>query len=244
MFTKKVVFTVIFVFLSLGLQATTFIPHSVDHQLKNSEGVVLGTYIGKNYKKTKDGEIVTEAIFSIEKVAGINPNQIINSNAFRVTLPGGKWNGVVYHFSGVPKFKKNEKVILILNKGNFGYQLSNLALSKFAYQVSREGTWLQSEVFPNRPGVGKIKLKEFESLIERNYGSQLKVVGNDRYIYKGESFNKKEVASVRRGQGREPASLKKKQVEEESSKVEIIWLILILGALGGTAAASLRRNED
>ena len=85
---------------------TTFVPVSLDTQVKNAYGVIHGKFMGKTSKKIRTGDVVTEASFEILAMSGIPFREIVNQNNFKVLYPGGTWNGIVHSISGTPRFKK------------------------------------------------------------------------------------------------------------------------------------------
>ena len=62
----KALYSLIIAFCIKSIFSTTFIPHSIDNQLRNSSGVIFGTYLGKNFKRDKNGDVVTEVILSVK----------------------------------------------------------------------------------------------------------------------------------------------------------------------------------
>jgi hypothetical protein len=84
--------------------STIYIPTPLGDQIEDSYGVVRGIYKGKDYKKNSKGEIITEASFSLQETSGLKPGDIINKNNFKVTYPGGIWQGINHKYSGSPEF--------------------------------------------------------------------------------------------------------------------------------------------
>ncbi len=233
--------------------ATSFVLASIDDQISQSDGIIRGTFQGESYKKNPYGEVVTEAYFKVTEQIGIANNRLLNPHFFRVLIPGGRWQGIVYDIRGTPKFKKGEKVVLLLKHHSFGFSLTNLSMSKFRIE-NRDGVnYLISDVFPNRPNVGIIEWKNFENAVKRNFGSGLipstgrkfvidkKVENRGRFYKKGHKaidlhLNKQKDVIL---YGRKFASVPKKDQDNG-----ILWFIIILGALGGASVGLARYKRN
>ena len=227
---KKVV-VLIWALCSFDLWSTTFVPNKIIERMKNTDGAVLGTFVGSSYKKIATGDVVTEHQFRLDLVSGLSPNEIISKDSFKVIVPGGKWNKLVYKVSGTPTFKKGEKVVLMVKKGAFGYVLPDLALSKFTVKTKGARRLLVSEIFPNTDGVGKISLSDFSMLASNVYGEELKKYQSDRFVHKPKKVKA-------RGAHRSLASVDDfgaSEKGESNNNWSYVWLIFGLGLVGGAA---------
>ena len=157
----------------------------LDIQVKNAGGVIRGKLVKTVSKKSLNGVVVTESSFQLLEAAGIPSEEIVNRNNFKILYPGGTWQGIVYKVSGTPNFKKNEEVVLFVNKGRYGYQLVNLGLSKYIVVQSPSGIFIRNSIFPQHPKLGKISLARLNKLLESKFGSPLAPIGQDKYVYKG-----------------------------------------------------------
>jgi hypothetical protein len=135
--------------MSFNMRATTFIPLSIEQQMRDATGVIRGIYQGSSYKKERNDKVVTEASFKIKTMSGIKNHEVINKNNFKVIFPGGKWHGVTYQITGTPDFKVGEEVVLLITKTNMGFFLTNLALGKYTIKKEFGKEYLTSVVFPN-----------------------------------------------------------------------------------------------
>jgi len=239
---------IVLAILGFSVKATTFIEAPVENRLELASGVVRGKFLGSSFKKSPIGKVITEASFQISGISGIKPNKIINRNTFRVSYPGGEWNGMTYKVSGTPSFKKGGDVVLMVTSGKFGFILPDLALSKFDVKVEDGKEILKSEIFPNKKGVGRIPLEDFNELLRRRFGTPLVSFNTDKHIYVNKSHKRVAVhADIlknyegRRYRGRRPASIKKEEVD---NSIPIFWFILALGILGFVSNVLLRGREE
>jgi len=161
------------IFTGFEVESTTFVPVSLERQLKESSGVIIGEYLGETYKRMPSGQIITEATIKLDQTAGIDPNHLVNKNNIKVIYPGGLWQDMVYQVHGAPKFSKGRKVALLLKKDAHGFWVNNLALGKYNI-VKRDGELsLVSEVFPNHPNFKKITMNDFTRMVSNVYGTEL-----------------------------------------------------------------------
>lgn len=232
--------TVLLSFHLISVHASTFLPTKIIDRMKNTDGSVEGKYIGKSYKKLPSGDVVTELVFKVNKVAGLAPNDILSRNAFKVMIPGGVWNNLTYSVSGVPTFKPGEEVVLMVRKSSFGYVLPDLTLSKFSVKRVAGVNKLESEVFSNLEGVGSISLKEFNDIARDVYGQELSSQESDKFVYvtpkKAKKSVKRSIASI--GADDEEAALQEKK---EQDFWHYLWLILGLGFVGALGKWVSRR---
>jgi len=232
-----------------SVEATTFIETPVVNRLERASGAVRGKFLGLSFKKNPLGKVITEATFQIIAVSGIKPNEIINRNTFRVSYPGGEWNGMTYKVSGTPSFKQGEDVVVMVKRGKFGFILPDLALSKFDINIVDGREILESEIFSNKQGVGKISLKDFNEMLRRKFGVPLVTFNTDKHIYVDESHKRVAVHSDllknyegRRGRHtRRPAAVNKEETEDS---IPIIWFVFVLGILGFISNILLRGREE
>lgn len=164
---KKIFFSFYLVlFFIIESNSTTFMPVSFETQISESDAVLEGTFLRKQYKKNQKNEVVTDAFFKIKGLAGIKLSEITNNNEFKVTYQGGIWQNIHYKVMGSPEFKKGENVIILLNKQSDGYWIHNLKLGQYNIKKNNESTQVVSSVFPFHPKHGKINYDRFVSLTE------------------------------------------------------------------------------
>lgn len=233
--------------ISLSTWATTFIETPISGRLDIASGAVRGTFLGSTFKKNPVGRVVTEATFQVSAVAGIEPNEIINRNTFKVSYPGGQWNGMTYKVSGSPQFKIGEDVVLMVSKGKFGYILPDLSLSKFSVKEYEGSEVLVSSIFSEKEGIGRISLDEFNSLSQEKFGTQLISFNSDKHIHTKEK-SKRIVSQdlLNNYQGRKATQRKPASVgpQESDDSIPIFWFAFALGFLGFISNLVIRGKEE
>jgi hypothetical protein len=214
--------------------ATTFIPTSFERQVRDSSAIIEAKFVGDTYKKLKSGEVVTESTFSLNKVAGLAPSEIVNKQNFKVLTKGGVWQGIVYKVNGTPKFKKGEEVVLILQKTPFGHVVDNMAMGKYSIEYKNRVKYLKSSIFPNHPSMGEMNYIKFNKIVSHYFGSVLSEINLDKIVYDPQLKKRqtRSMASVKDAEGRDIASISERDKKKKEEPVNIIWLVIILSALG------------
>lgn len=234
---KHILTSLIFIPMAFG---ATFIPTPIEDQVDHSYGVIHGKFVSKTYKKLKTGEVVTEATIKINSSSGIKNSEIINKNNFKVLYPGGTWQGIVYKVQGAPNFSNDEEVVLLINKGKFGFAVSNLGMGKYKVVNKLGRKHLVSSIFPNHPKIGKISFEDFNDIVLNTKGASLQKVNKDKFVYRGEERDESFYGQDdgRRG----PASISERTKESEST-LNVFWLVLLFATLGGYSAFAMRKNK-
>lgn len=212
------------VFCTQSVLATVFIETPIEDRLQHSNGVIRGKFLGKVYKKLPSGKVVTEATIKVSEFSGLEQNEIINHHNFKVMYPGGVWLGRVYKVHGTPTFSQGQDVVLIVKKGEFGYILPNMALSKFDLETNDKKVTLKSSIFSEKKGVGRIGLEDFSLLVESSFGEPMHKLVIDKYVDKG--------VRARKFRKRQPASVSKEEAPNEDESIPVIWFVIGLGLLG------------
>lgn len=233
---SSIVFTFFILALSLfasfgDLTATTFVPITLEKQLVEAEAVIQGEFNGISYKKTALGEVVTEASFSKVRSSGLGPDEIPNPNDFRITYPGGVWQGIVYHVYNAPSFKEKQEYVLLIKKGRYGYVLSNFSLGKYDIKIDNGEKILSSSVFPSHPSLGKISYGRFNYLLQKTYGTELGNFSKDNVVYR--KMDTEDETEIEGENARSPASEKIEEDKPATNGLNIFWPVIILGLLGG-----------
>jgi hypothetical protein len=217
-FVKSVFF--IFLFFIHG-HASMFAPLSLDDQLKESDGVIWGVYLGDQFKKLPTGEVVTVGSFKIKLQAGLKYGDLLNRNKIDVLYPGGKWQGIEYSVTGSPQFKKNEEALLFLKKTNHGFVIQNLSLGKYSITESRNDVKFHSTVFRNHPKLGEFSLNQLNSLLLDRFNSNLDSIA---------SFSVS-VKNIRKKTDRSIASSNSLESGLLTSEIPLYWLVIIFTLL-------------
>ena len=209
----------------LVVGSTTFVPITLDKQLAEADAAIQGTFRGTSFKRLPSGEVVTEASFTGVKSSGLGANDIPNPSDFRISYPGGTWQGVVYHVANSPKFVEGQEYVLLIRKGPFGHMLSNFSLGKYDIKNVDEERVLVSSVFPEHSSLGRISYGKFNFMLQNAYGQELGVAIKDTSVH---MRSKNGEAALRA-----PSSDEEEGTSApEDGALYIIWPVLILGLLG------------
>ncbi len=218
---SKLLNTFIFTFAICILELYTHAnPLSFEKQLKSSEGVILGQFLGSNSKRLRDGKIVTEVNFKVVKSVGIDQRFMLNTNFFKFYFDGGVWNGVEVRNLNKPLFQKDSDYVVLLEKTSFGFKLHNDKSGVYDLIENARESSVVSQAFPTHPEYGSASIDQFNLWVRIVHGNYLEEIHSDRYIHRGKKRD-----------GRAPASLTEKQSEKKSS-IHIIWYAVLLGVFG------------
>ncbi len=240
MIFKKIFLVLNFNFVVFRGFSTTYLPIPIERQIAESDAVIEGKFSGEIYKRLPVGDVVTQASFTGVKSSGLSSNEIVNPSDFKIYYPGGKWNGVVYHVYGSPKFEVGKEYVILLRKGEYGYFTSNLSLGKYDVKNNKDGErFIVSSVFPNHPELGKLNYLKLNRLLKKNFGTELTYDVPEQNI-----STEKDIAFENEEEGpvvRSPAADEKHE-EFENNKSVILWHAVTLATLG--VIASLYRRHD
>ncbi len=117
---------------------------------------------------------------------------------------------------------------MVLSKSQYGYTLSNLALSKYKIEWLDGEKQLVSEVFPDHHELGKIPFSKVEKNIHAVYGHGMNEIKNDRHVAMGEI----EATPTMKPTGRAPSSVEPEVVPQSSGMKVGFWLAVLFGILG------------
>lgn len=208
--------------------ATTFAPLNFEKQLREADAVIEGEFLGASSMRTADEQVLTQATFLVKRSVGFAQGDVANKQRLVVVYPGGNWQGINYSVQGSPKFKKGEAILMILSKGQYGYTLSNLALSKYKIEWQDGEKQLVSDVFPTDPNLGRIPFSKVEKNIHNVFGRGMDEIVDDRHV----GINENEIQFVSDNVGRAPASSETPPASQPSGMKAGFWLGLLLGILG------------
>jgi len=217
--------------------STVYIPTPLEDQIKESYGVIRGKYQSKVYKKNSRGEVITEISIALDKSSGLKPGDIINKNNFKVTIPGGVWQGIVHKYSGSPEFSIGEDVVLLINKGSNGFHLLNFGLGKYTISKEAGTSYLNSAIFPKNSQISGIKYQDFQSMVEERFGEPLSDFRGEKFVYNSKKLDKTNSAKGSRA----PASIDQQRPENESSTA-MFWLMIVLSVLGTSSYKLFNRK--
>lgn len=224
--------------LTVNAGATIYIPTPLEDQVKDSYGVVRGIYQGKVFKKNSNGDVLTEISISLKETAGLKPGDIINKNNFKVTFPGGYWQGIHHKVSGSPEFEKSEDVILLIYRGPNGFHLLNFGLGKYSLERNAGLLYLNNAIFPNNSKISGVPLRKFQTIIENRFGQPLTEFKGEKFVYKAKNYN----PSATRGASRAPSSIEDEENSPAENSTTMFWLMLILAVLGTSSYRLFNRK--
>lgn len=236
----KILGTLLFC-ISLSSSATTFKPTPAERLVYEAEAVVHAVFQNETYKMLSSGQVVTEGSFSVIRSAGLNPNEIVNKNTFKIMYPGGLWHGIVYKVYGSPRFNPGEEVVLLLNKSSFGYAVHSLTAGK--YKVIRErghSPKLISSAFPNHEKFGELDFSKFNSILANRFGSGFDEGHSDKFVYT------KQIASDNKNEYEEEVVRRRPANEEDRGPFNsnsTIWLAIIFGVMGALFLRFMKREK-
>jgi len=173
---NKLIFCLIILFSISQLQAMNFVPIELEDQLKESDAVIVGRFLGNRFKKLPNDEIITIGSFKIKTQTGLKYSNLLNRNKFDVYYPGGEWQGIEYKVQGSPEFRLGEDSLLFLKKTGYGFKVQNLALSKYEISYRRDEISFHSVVFPDHPRLGQFGMMELNSLLRERFNETLEEV--------------------------------------------------------------------
>lgn len=236
----KTLTTILFC-LSFMSSATTFKPTSAERLVYEAEAVVHAVFQNETYKMLPSGQVVTEGSFSVIRSAGLNPNEIVNKNTFKIMYPGGLWHGIVYKVYGSPRFNPGEEVVLLLNKSSFGYSVHSLTAGK--YKVIRErgnSPKLISSAFPNHEKFGEMDFSRFNLILANRFGSGFDEGHSDKFVYT------KQIVTDHKNEYEEEVARRQPASEEERGPFNsnsTIWLAIIFGVMGALFLRFIKREK-
>lgn len=226
------------IFLANLACATTYLPIPLEKQLKESSGVIRGKYIGKSYKRLPSGKIVTELSFKVSHSAGVPPRYFVHKSDFKVLVPGGIWQDIVYQVEGAPKFEVNKEVVVLVKKSSMGYWVSNLALGKYSLVRKRGEEFLVSDIFPHHPKLGRVDNIDFEIYVEKRFGEKFAQLNSKE----NRVFSKIRANSLKKKQKKRYIASEQLEYNEQESKTTSAWLVVFLAILGAVFTIFKRRN--
>jgi hypothetical protein len=229
-------YLILFVFVTIQVSATTFVPLSIKKQISDSSGVLVGEVINSEAIETKDGQILTKVFLRANKWIGINPDHY----HAEVFFPGGTVGDKSLRVDGVPKFTMGEQVVLMLKNHEGKNYLMNLGLGKFSIKKFGSTKILVNSIFPKEPKVGQMPLETFYKLAKRIKGQKFQSRFKDKYELHVESESRKIKINK---QGRKIASVESRITQEES-KVSTIWILLMFAFFGAVFTILKKQNKE
>lgn len=218
----------------IPVHATVFQLQSVDQQIKESSGIVVGHYLRKKSIKLEDGSIATQMIFKMNKEVGMQ-SELFGMDEIIIHYPGGKIGDLTVKVEGVPSFVPGESVVLMVKNHQDRYWGMNLGFGTFKIVNYGNEKMIVNTLFPHDRRVGQIKFDDFEKQVKRIKGSSLKVVMAPVYPTETDETTVTRLpASIEEGKNRAIASNSETEENNESnSGFNSIWLLFVLASMGG-----------
>ncbi len=230
----------VFQYISLSY-ATTFLPTPLEQQLESVNAVIRGEYLGSISKRSAAGEVVTELSFRLKSQVGLLPREILNPNNFKVLIPGGTLDGIVYFVHGIPKFNLNEEAILLLVKGSYGLHLYNLGMGKYSIVKEANHTLIRSDIFPAHSELGNISFQQFDTHLSKRFGQLLHEI---QLNYSIAPVSVAPVQLKRAPASGATASRDIASTEIESDNFGHSWILMLFLAILGIISAHLTRRRN
>lgn len=222
------------ILISLPVSATVFRPQSVEDQIKEADGVILGHYLKSKAIQLDDGSIATQMIFKMNKEYGMQ-SDLFGMDEIIIHYPGGTIGDQTVKVEGTPEFVSGEKVALLIKSKSDRYWGLNLGMGSFKIINYGNETLVVNSVFPDDRRMSQIRLEEFEKTVKSIKKSSMKVVLTP--VYPSEThpeLSLRSPAALSEGKNRAVASkTDKDENEEKKPLIQNLWLILLLAAMGG-----------
>lgn len=197
----------------------------VESQLSSSTSIILGTFSSKVYKRLHGKDVVTEYSFKIKKSIGLNNDEVLNKNNFKVLLSGGVWLGNRTRNFKELDLKKDKDYLVFLKKRRDGFFFNNPFAGVFSVKESKRGVSFKS-LAGHKNRLSFSYNEGFKSKAEELYKEGFVDFNVKKY------FIKKAVnGEGQRRRGRLPAS-KVEKAREKKDDNHIFWLVLVFSLLG------------
>jgi hypothetical protein len=236
--------------LSFSAFCTTFQLQSLDKQVKEANGVIIGHFLKHQSVQLEDGSVATQMIFKMNKEYGLQ-SELFGMDEVIVHYPGGQIGDTITRVDGVPEFVVGERVVILIKSISNRYWGLNLGFGSFKVVNYGKESMMVNTLFPQDPKVGQIKLEDFEILIKSLKGSSLKIVHAPDYSLEvkpkaagaEEDTTRVPASELIEGKNRAVASsIEPVENEKEQSRINPFWLVAVLGLLGGIFRL-IRQNE-
>ncbi len=223
---------------STQLSATVFMPQPLESQITEADGLLVGQFLKQEAVEFENGTIATKMYFKVDKEHGLQTD-VFGTDEVIVHYPGGMLAERGVKVDGVPSFMSGTPVVLMVKNIENRFWGMNLALGTFHIVKYGDEKYLINKVFPTHAGLGQTKYGDFEKLVRKIKGENLKIV-HSREQFEDSEISRS-IASVTEseevGNFRKVASETEKadNVEESSPMGQIWWLVGFLAFLGAVS---------
>ena len=230
-------FHILVLLFALPIGATVFKPQTVDQQIKEADGVIIGLFLQSKSVELANGSVATQMIFKMNKEFGMQ-SDLFGMDEVIIHYPGGKAGEKIVRVDGVPEFVPGEKVALMIKSIQDRYWGLNLGLGTFKVINYGRDTLLINSIFPGDPKVSQIRIEDFEKSVKRIKGSNLKLVlAPDYSPDKAPALVPRKPASDQKPAAREVASEPTAEDDEAtklaSRNFSVLWLVVLFSLMGG-----------
>ena len=222
----------LFLFLSLPVGATVFQMQSVDQQISEADGIVMGHFLRSKVIKLDDDTVATQMVFKMNKEHGMQ-SELFGMDEIIVHYPGGQLGDLNLKIEGVPSFVTGENVVLMIKSMKDRYWGMNLGFGTFRIINYGNEKMIVNSLFPEDIRVSQVKLEDFESRVRTIKGSRLKVVLVPEYHTESDENPGRLPASAPEGKNRAIASKIDQEENSVGTAISNFWLIFLLAILGG-----------
>ncbi|MFP5386497.1 MAG: hypothetical protein ACLGHN_10490 [Bacteriovoracia bacterium] len=208
---------------------------SVDQQIKESDGIIVGHFLRSKAIKLEDGSIATQMIFKMKKEIGMQ-SEFFGMDEIIVHYPGGTVGEETTMVPGAPSFVPGEKLVIMIKSYKDRFWGMNLGFGSFKVVNYGNEKLIVNSIFPKDLRVSQVKMMDFERKVRVIKGSRLKVVHSPTYPSEegGDSGERMPASLSYEGKNRAIAS---KTEEDENNVSEEAWnpawLVFLLAMMGG-----------
>lgn len=229
--------------LSFRVCATVFEVQTIEHQIKESDAIMIGHFLKSKSIKLDDGSIATQMIFRMDKEFGLQ-SDLYQMDEVIIHFPGGTVGDQTTRIEGTPNFIPGENVALLIKTISDRYWGLNLGMGSFKVINYGNEKLIINSIFPSDKKIGQIKLDDFELAVKKIKGMSLKdVVVSTEFIDSAGRSNNRVPASAKEGKNRSLASkLNQHENVDEPRSLSTFWLVILLASMG-VVFKLLRRKE-
>jgi hypothetical protein len=151
--------------------ATTFQRMSLDQLAEETHAAAEVTLKSKKSFMNKMGVIMTDYYF--EKGYTLNvQDKDLDGEFIKITLIGGKVDGVTSYIDGAPEFEVGEKSFLLLKVIDSKMYISNFTMGKYKVEEAEGKTFYVSSVFPQDPDIGRVSHERMITVLKSKIQSE------------------------------------------------------------------------
>lgn len=225
-------FTILVFILSYSASGTTFRVQSLEQQVSEAQGILVGHFLREKSIRLETGRIATQKIFQVEKEYGLQ-SDFLGMKEVIVHYPGGHVGDEHVIIQGVPEFIPGEKVVILTKSHNNRFWGLNLGMGTFKIINYGEKDIMVNTIFPNHKKLGQYPLSELEPLIREIKKSELKMVSQKVYPTENMAlYRDRSPASSNERKIRSIASTPEESDNNGAGSLGTFWLLAFLAFLG------------